>query len=150
MVDNKPTLRIDETKTVGSRCVIVLDATTVTVLAAHRRRQLEERLAAGGVYTDRGLVFCNEIGEPVNPDRFTRTTKTLSKAAGVPPLSPHPAARHTWATLALEAGIPAKVVAERLGHASVSTTLDRYSHVIERMDRDAAETVAALFQGTAG
>jgi len=147
MVDNTPVLRIDETKTAGSRRLIALDRATVAVLGSHRLRQLEERLAAGDVYTDRGLVFCNEIGDPVNPDWFTRTTKTLSQAAGVPVLTPHKAARHTWATLALEAGIPAKVVAERLGHASVSTTLDRYSHVIEGMDRGAAETVAALIQG---
>jgi integrase len=146
MVAGKPTLRIDETKSIGSRRAIALDAATVAVLASHRRRQIEERLAAGDVYTDRGLVFCNEIGEPVNPAWFTRTTKSLSRSAGVPPLTPHPAARHTWATLALEAGIPAKVVAERFGHSSVSTTLDRYSHVIEQMDREAAETVAAMIR----
>jgi Phage integrase family len=82
----------------------------------------------------------------VPADRFTRTTKTLALEAGVRPLTPHPAARHTWATLALSSGIPAKVVQERLGHSSVAITLDRYSHMIEGMDRDAAERVASLFR----
>ena len=52
--------------------------------------------------------------------------------------------RHSYATAALTAGIPAKVVSERLGHANVSITLDTYSHVIPGMDEDAAGTVARL------
>lgn len=146
MVDNQPVLRIGETKTAGSRRSIILDRAAVSVLAKHRQRQIEERLAAGEAYADRDLVFSNELGEPVNPNWFTRSTAKFAAEAGVPPLTPHRAARHTWATLALEAGVHPKIVADRLGHASVSTTLDRYSHVIEGMDRDAAETVAALVE----
>jgi integrase len=52
--------------------------------------------------------------------------------------------RHTWATLALQAGIHPKIVQERLGHAQISVTLDTYSHVTPAMDRAAATTVAAL------
>ncbi len=143
-IENRPVLRIDETKTAGSRRTIAVDPATVDALRAHRSRQAEEKLLAGEAYDDQGLVFCDEIGRPVSPDWFTRTTKRLATEAGVPPLSPHAAGRHTWATLALESGVPAKVVAERLGHASVTTTLDRYSHVTEGMDRDAASTVASL------
>ena len=54
--------------------------------------------------------------------------------------------RHTWATLALEADVPAKVVAERLGHASVAITLDLYTHRVDELHRDAAERVAGMFQ----
>ncbi|HVA61578.1 MAG TPA: tyrosine-type recombinase/integrase [Mycobacteriales bacterium] len=52
--------------------------------------------------------------------------------------------RHTWATLALEAGVHPKVVQERLGHSNVSITLDLYSHVSPAMQSDAAEKVASL------
>ena len=52
--------------------------------------------------------------------------------------------RHSYATAALKAGISAKVISERLGHASVAFTLQTYSHVIPGMDRDAAATVADL------
>ncbi|HZI91443.1 MAG TPA: tyrosine-type recombinase/integrase, partial [Thermoleophilaceae bacterium] len=55
--------------------------------------------------------------------------------------------RHTWATLALAAGVNPKVVSERLGHASVSFTLDTYSHVMPGMQQDAADTVARLVLG---
>ena len=52
--------------------------------------------------------------------------------------------RHSYATAALKAGISAKVISERLGHASVAFTLQTYSHVIPGMDREAAATVADL------
>jgi Phage integrase family len=52
--------------------------------------------------------------------------------------------RHSYATAALKAGISAKVISERLGHASVAFMLQTYSHVIPGMDKDAAATVADL------
>jgi integrase len=55
--------------------------------------------------------------------------------------------RHTHATLALQAGVHPKVVSERLGHSSVSFTMDVHSHAIPAMQADAVETVAALFRG---
>lgn len=143
-VRGKPLLRIGETKSRGSRRVIALDTRTVSVLREHRARQNAERLRAGEAWADLDLVFTNELGEMVNPATFTRLTKKLATEAGVPPLTPHAAARHTWATLALGSGVHPKVVQERLGHSSISLTLDRYSHVIEGMDRDAAEIVAGL------
>ena len=55
--------------------------------------------------------------------------------------------RHTFATVALRGGVPAKVVSEILGHASIVVTLDLYSHVIPSMKEDAAEQVSALIFG---
>ena len=54
--------------------------------------------------------------------------------------------RHTWATLALQAGIHPKVVSERLGHATTGITLDIYSHVQPELDETAESTVAQLFR----
>ena len=55
--------------------------------------------------------------------------------------------RHTYATLSLKAGIPAKVVSARLGHASTAITTDIYQHVTPAMQSNAAETVARLIFG---
>ena len=55
--------------------------------------------------------------------------------------------RHSYATAALAAGVPAKVVSERLGHATIAITLDVYSHVIPGMDAHAANAVASLILG---
>jgi integrase len=57
--------------------------------------------------------------------------------------------RHTWATLALEAGVHPKVVQERLGHANISITLGIYSHITESLHSDAASKVAAVIFGAA-
>lgn len=50
----------------------------------------------------------------------------LAIEAGVPPLTPHHAARHGWATLALTADVAPKLVQERVAHSSISITMDRY------------------------
>ena len=55
--------------------------------------------------------------------------------------------RHSWATLALSAGVHPKVVQERLGHAAIGITLDVYSHVTEGLHGDAASLVAGLIAG---
>jgi len=103
----------------------------------------------GVAWEDLDLVFSTALGGVVSPNMFTRWTKKLSVEAGVRALTPHPAGRHTWATLALSSGkIHPKVVQERLGHSSISITLDRYSHVVEGMDREAAEIVARMIKGS--
>lgn len=51
--------------------------------------------------------------------------------------------RHSYATAALAAGVPAKIVSERLGHASIALTLDTYSHVLPNMQEQAAEQRSA-------
>jgi hypothetical protein len=55
--------------------------------------------------------------------------------------------RHSYATAALAAGIPAKVVSGRLGHANIAITMDTYSHVLPGLDAQAAGTVARLILG---
>lgn len=67
-----------------------------------------------------------------------------SSYPGMPTIRLHDL-RHTWATLALQAGIHPKVVSERLGHATTGITLDIYSHVQPELDTQAATTVAQLF-----
>ena len=88
-------------------------------------------------------VFTRENGEPWHPDRITDLFRQAVKAAGVPSIRLHDL-RHGWATLALGAGIHPKVVQERLGHANIAMTMDRYSHVIPALQESAAELVAAL------
>ena len=76
----------------------------------------------------------------------TRITR-LGDHRWVPRITLH-GTRHTWATLALLEGIPAKVVAEVLGHSSTQVTLDIYSHVTPGMQSDATSRVASLLTGT--
>lgn len=135
-------------KTTGSKRLIDLDDVTVAALRRHRTQQLEARLAMGAGYTDLDLVFARPDGSPVHPERLTRTFGRLAKAAAMPVIRLHDL-RHTWATLALQNGVHAKVVQERLGHSQISTTLDTYSHTVPAMQADAADTVARAIFGKA-
>jgi integrase len=67
-------------------------------------------------------------------------------AAGLPRIRLHDV-RHSYATAALAAGVPPKVISQRLGHATIAITMDTYSHVIPGLDEQAAETVARLILG---
>jgi len=133
--------RSREPKTRRGRRKVALDQTTVRALRAHRARQLEERLALGDAHHDRDLVFAEPDGTCVHPDGFGKAFKRLQAAAGVPVIRFHDV-RHTHATLALQAGVHPKVVSERLGHSTVSITLDTYSHVLPGLQEEAAQRMA--------
>jgi integrase len=145
VVEGRPV--VTEPKTAKGRRTIALDGSTVAALRRHRVRQLEERVAADVAWHDGGYVFTWQDGRPLHPQMPTKWIRELAAAAGLPPLTVH-GLRHTWASLALAAGVPAKVVSERLGHANISITMDVYTHALPAMDREAADRVAgAIFGG---
>lgn len=130
-------------KTTKGRRVVALDEGTLAALKAHRAKQAAERLAAGEAWVDLGLVFTYDDGRAMHPERFSREFTRRVERLGFPRIRLHDL-RHTWATLALEAGVHPKVVSERLGHSNISITLDTYSHVSPVMHADAARLVASL------
>jgi integrase len=69
-----------------------------------------------------------------------------AQSAGLSVVKLH-ALRHGHATVALEAGVPMKVVSERLGHSGIAVTADVYSHVTAATDQAAAAQVAAVLDG---
>ena len=131
------------TKNARSRRSISLDDETVRVLKEHRKAQTKVHEIAGSLWQDSGLVFTRGDGTPIRPAHVTRFVQAAAADAGVEPIGVH-GLGHTWATLALESGVHAKVVQERLGHANIATTLDIYSHVVPEMDQEAATKVANL------
>jgi integrase len=143
-VDHKIVIA-SRTKT-GKARNIELDAGTLAALRSWRKLQAEERLLMGAGYQEYGLVFCHPDGRPYHPERFTREFDRRVERFDLARIRLHDL-RHTWATLALSAGVPAKVVSERLGHSSIAITLDTYSHVLPAMQSDAAERVADLILG---
>ncbi|MDP2292973.1 MAG: site-specific integrase [Actinomycetota bacterium] len=130
----------------GSR-IVALDVGTVSALTAWRKRQAVERLAAGPAWVDRGLVFVDELGEPPHPETVTRWWNEAVAAAGAPAIRFHDA-RHTAATMALRAGVPIKVVTQRLGHADVAVTMRVYQHVTAQDDRAAADALGQALGGS--
>ncbi len=109
----------------------------IPLLKAHKAAQAADRLAAGSVWEDWGLVFCRPDGRPIDPRDDWGAWQSLLEAAGVPHARLHDA-RHTAATLLLEQGVDIRVVQEILGHSSIAVT-KRYTHVTSRLARDAAD-----------
>ncbi len=123
--------------------VIDLDRETVEMLHAYREQQRAEQHEWGAEYEDRDLVVAKENGSPIHPHSFSQMFERLIQRAGVRTIRLHDL-RHTHATLALKAGVPIKVVRERLGHESPAFTLKQYAHVIPGMQAAAAAVVAEL------
>jgi integrase len=95
----------------------------------------------GSLYQPGGLTFATEGGTIANPSNLrNRSFKPLLKRAGLPPIRFHDL-RHTCATLLLSKSVNPKVVSEMLGHASISITLDIYSHLLPDMQEKAVEAL---------
>jgi integrase len=118
---------------------VALDDRTVELLRAHRAPQLLERDFAGGAYTDGDLVFCDQLGRPIPPQRLTEWFAKHRAAAGIPVGSLH-VLRHTAATLSLSSGVPVHIVAARLGDRP-ETILNVYAHLLPQSDELAAARI---------
>lgn len=133
----------ERTKTAAGARTVRLTSETLEALKAHRKRQAELRLAAPE-WRDHDLIVCTGRGTPVQPcGNVQRSFEALVKQAGLRRIRVHDL-RHTHATLLLLAGVPAKVVSERLGHASIGITLDTYSHVLPDMQDEAASAFSRI------
>ena len=110
----------------------------VTALRAHRRAQLEERLAWGEAWSDSGYVFTSEDGSPLHPEHLSTAFECHVRRAGLRMIRLHDA-RYTCATLALQAGEKTEVVSRWLGHSNASITQDIYQHAIPSMIEEAGE-----------
>jgi integrase len=133
-------------KTAASRRKVVLSPTSIAALRRHQVRQDEERRTAGDLWHDFGLVFPNTVGRPMEPRDLLGCVPAASQASWMPPVTFH-ALRHMAATLLLAEGEHPKVVQELLGHAEVSITLDRYSHMTPRLMSNAAALMDRLLDG---
>ncbi|SQD96286.1 Integrase [Parafrankia sp. Ea1.12] len=131
----------------GEDRVAVLDAGTIAGLKAHRKAQAAERLKAGSVYEDNGLIFCDEIGRMIKPPAVSHRFRQLAAAAGLPRVRLHDL-RHGAVSMLIAVGIPLPVVSKLVGHASTKTTGDLYGHLVEGTAVAAADAVAALLSGT--
>lgn len=103
--------------------------------------QSAERRAVG--IEDSDQMFTAASGEPVHPNATSQAFDRIVRRAGVPIISLH-GLRHTHGSLLVEAGVPVKVVTERLGHAREVFTIETYQHVMPGMQAKAASTFETL------
>ena len=136
-------VRISDVKTGHGRRTIDLDPGTIDVLKAWRIERSEERGGIDPAGDD--LVFTKPDGSSIHPHSFSQILGRKVAKLDIPTVSLHDL-RHTHATLLLKAGVPVKVVSERLGHANVAFTMSVYQHVLPGMQAEAAELFAQLLK----
>jgi integrase len=141
----KVSLRFKAPKTDKTRA-ITLPAFAVDELRRLKRQQAEELLKLGIRQSGETLVCARADGLPLQPQSLTHQfTRLISRVTDLPRVRFHDL-RHSHATQLLLAGVHPKIAQERLGHATITTTLDLYSHVTETMQSDAAERLDAVFR----
>jgi len=141
------------TKTAAGARTVKLSGATLAALKEHRKQWAARKIAAD-TWADHDLIVCTvrderhrpNGGMPINPNNVTRSFDVIVKRAGVRRITPH-GLRHTHATMLLRQGVPAKIVSERLGHASIGITLDTYSHVLPDMQDTAADAMDTIMAG---
>jgi integrase len=147
-----------ETKTASGKRRIALPPSLTSVLKQHKEAQKAIREALKGTQAKSNVekstsaesdtkepaiaesdyVYSHADGTPMDPSTVTHTFAKILKHAGLPPMPLH-GLRHSHATMLLSAGVHPKVVQERLGHSSIRTTLDTYSHVVAGLQEAAAK-----------
>ena len=141
---NGKILEQSTTKSKNGMRVIELDPETVRVLKLHKTRQNQERLLIGEAWNETGFIFTREDGDPIYPTTPTAFFNKIRKQADLPPLPFH-GLRHSHATELLRSGIPAYIVAKRLGD-EVQTVLKTYAHALKEDDQLSANTYADRIQ----
>ena len=133
-------------KTPKSRRTIPLTPRMEAALRDRKVKQDLERELAGDSWHEQDLVLCSMRGEILEHNTIGSRFRYLQAQLGMPKIRFHDL-RHTCATLLLQAGVHPKIVQERLGHASITMTLDTYSHVIPGMQKEASDRLDEIVFG---
>lgn len=131
----------EDTKTKSSHRTISLSEPLLEILLKHKEKQEAVKKSWGKSYQDLDMVFAREDGFYIDPATFRDHYQKKLKEAGLGHYRIH-ALRHTFATRALEAGVPIKVVSQILGHTSVKITMDIYSHVSPELQSESMNKIA--------
>jgi len=118
---------------------------TFKSLKTHRKSQIKNILKSKTTYNDEGFVCTWYNGQPYRPHYISDMFRSSIKKLGYPVIRFHDL-RHTHATILLSKGVNPKIVSERLGHSTVSITLDIYSHVLPNIQKEAVEKLNNIFK----
>jgi len=136
----------DNLKTEKSNRTIGIPKPIRILLKEHKKNQSMEILTAGQFYDKQDLIFCNELGAPIEPDNFGKRYKTILKNNNIPHMKLH-GLRHTCASILNELGLSAKDIQETLGHSNIATTLDTYTHLYDSRKTEVSNLIGDAFKG---
>ena len=134
-----------DTKTPKSRRTLSLARRCVEALREHRVRQAEDRLAAGPLWQDHGLVFASAVGTPLDDHNVRRQFRVITEAAGLGRTWVPRELRHTFVSLLSAHGVPVEAIALLAGHNQTATTELVYRHQIVPALTRGAEVMDQIF-----
>lgn len=138
--ESKKSLSDKKTKTKSSIRTINLFDNTVENLKKQKQKQRLNKILLGELNIDSGYVCTNSLGNPIDPHYISKRFAQAVKKYNFKRIRFHDL-RHSHATLLLKENIHPKIVSERLGHSSISITLDTYTHVSPEIERNALLSV---------
>ena len=135
-----------DTKTQKSRRTLALPRRSVEALREHRKVQAMDRLKAGVLWQDYGLVFCSTtIGTPLDDHNVRRQFRKVTEAAGLGTAWVPRELRHTFVSLLSAHGVPVEAIALLAGHNQTATTELVYRHQIVPALTRGAEVMDQIF-----
>jgi integrase len=134
-----------DTKTPQSRRTLALPLKCVEALREHRVRQAQDRLVAGPLWQDHGLVFATAVGTPMDDHNVRRMFRAITEDAGLGTGWVPREMRHTFVSLLSARGVPVEAIALLAGHNQTATTELVYRHQIVPALTRGAEVMDQIF-----
>jgi integrase len=134
-----------DTKTRKSRRTLRLPTQAVEVLKAHKISQAKDRLAAGQLWQDTGLVFCTQAGTALDAANVRRGFRAVVTAAGIADNWTPRELRHSFVSLLSANGVPVEAISQLVGHAGTTVTETVYRKELRPVLTEGAEVMSAIF-----
>jgi integrase len=134
-----------DTKTKKSRRTLTLPAQAVAMLKAHKAKQAAERLAAGALWQDTGLVFTTTVGTALDAANVRRGFRVVAKEAGLVGIWTPRELRHSFVSLMSASGVPIEAIARLVGHAGTTVTEAVYRKELRPVLTDGADAMDRIF-----
>jgi integrase len=134
-----------DTKTAKSRRTLGLPRAAGEALREHHKRQAGEKLAAGALWKDHGLVFTTRVGTQLDAGNVRRQFKATCKAAGIGEDWAPRELRTSFVSLLSASGVPVEEIAWLAGHSSSRTTEVIYRREIRPVLVKGTEVMDQLF-----
>lgn len=128
------------TKTENGERVNFISKTTIDILKAYKKEQLQQKLLCGSKWEGSKRVFTTDYGADIHPDTPTKILDKVIAKHNLKRITFH-GLRHTNVTLMISKGVQTQIISRKVGHSNVQVTDRFYSHFFEDEFKDVADVM---------